>query len=123
MRVASKGGLEGSLEGSHQAFISFFISFFVKDSNATALALRKGVFAASRRGDREGGYDMAYTDHVSVAARTLAQTNEIVRVPPWAVTMLAGFVGRIDGVETKQAERDIRERCRDISGSRIGRTS
>lgn len=85
------------------------------------MALRKGVFAASRRGNREGE-GMAYTDHVSVAARTLAQTNEIVRVPPWAVTMLAGFVGRIDGVETKQAERDIRERCRDMTGSRIGRT-
>ena len=82
----------------------------------------KGFSRTSAAGPGKGD-GMAYTDHVSVAARTLAQTNEVVRVPPWAVTMLAGFVGRIDGVETRQAERDIRERCRDISGSRIGRTS
>ena len=48
-----------------------------------------------------------YTDDVSSAGRRMAELDEIVEVPGWVETFIAGFVGERNGVETVQAERDI----------------
>lgn len=57
-----------------------------------------------------------YTDDVSSAGRRMAELDEIIDVPGWAETFIAGFVAERNGVETVQAERDIakaRQRARD----------